>query len=221
MTFIIGFATTNPHKLSETQACFRRLIPDVQVVPLPPSQEVEETGRTFEANALLKLEAAIRQPLPAEITHVIAEDAGLIVDALDGYSGLSPFPGIRSDRWLTPEVQQALWGHAVEPLTYQEKNQALLQLMQDQANRNARYEASVACWTRQTGDIFVETGTVPLQVALAPRGENGFGYDPIMIPMAFDPTRTMAELTSEEKNAISHRFQALDRVARALQGVLR
>lgn len=147
-----------------------------------------ETGSTFWENATLKLQACLETSLPQEVDFAIAEDSGLVIDALDG------FPGIRSDRW-----------------TYADKNQGILELMTGQTNRNARYEACLACWSKTTGLISHYTGTVELKVAEAPQGENGFGYDPIMIPAALDTTRTMAQLSPEEKNRISHRFNALSR----------
>jgi XTP/dITP diphosphohydrolase len=211
-TIVLGFATTNPHKLRETQQCFAALDPSVTVLAVPPTEEVEETGTTFEANARLKLAACLHEGLPSEVTHVIAEDAGLIVEALEGRYGLSPFPGVYSHRWFSPTVQEALLGRTWEQVEYSDINRGLLKLMTDVENRSARYEACVACWVRETGEIFTRTGAVSLTVADEPAGENGFGYDPIMIPVGFGSSRTMAQLTAEEKNRISHRFYALSQV---------
>jgi XTP/dITP diphosphohydrolase len=216
---IIGFATTNPHKLRETEQCVATLWPEAKVVAVPPSQEVAETGKTFLENAKIKLEACLSDKLPDEVTFIIVEDAGLIIEALEGYQGLSPFPGLYSDRWFSPEVQQSLFGQVVANPDYQHKNAGILKLMENQTNRNARYEACVVGWDRKTGKIIDVTGTVPLQVADAPQGEAGFGYDPIMIPVTYDATRTMAELRSEEKNAISHRYHALSQLIEKLKAM--
>ncbi len=210
---IVGFATTNAHKLRETEQCFQQLDPSITVMPLTPLEDVAETGSSFEENALIKVHASLSEPLPAEVTHVMAEDAGLIVDALSGYLGFSPFPGIYSHRWFSQEVQQSLYDRTFESVTYEQINDALLKLLTDKENRSARYEACVACWERASGAISCFTGTVPLSVAYASSGEGGFGYDPIMIPVTYDPNRTMAQLRSEEKNAISHRYQALQQLA--------
>lgn len=209
---IIGFATSNPHKLRETQQCVKAMNPNVEVVGLPPLQEVEETGATFCDNALIKLKAALAQPVPETITHIIAEDAGLIIDALAGQFDISPFPGIYSDRWFSPEVQQHLFGKPLPLATYTEKNQGILKLMQEKTDRSARYESCMACYNRRTGETILKTGTVSLTVAETPKGADGFGYDPIMIPVKYDPHRTMAELSPDEKNRISHRFQALSQL---------
>lgn len=206
---VIGFATTNTHKLRETQACFQMLNPSIKVVSLPPLKAVDETGQRFCDNAALKLQAALRQPIPDNVTHVMAEDAGVLVDALDGLYGYSPFPGVHSDRWLTPEVQQTVLGTVIKNPTYEHKNMAILALMFGKRDRRARYEACVGCWEKATGRVFSATGTVNLAVADAAKGEGGFGYDPIMIPVDFDARRTMAQLSPVEKNRISHRFNAL------------
>lgn len=206
---VIGFASTNPHKLREMQETATMLAPAIRVVAYVPPYPVAETGETFCDNAMLKLNACLAHPIPQEITHLMAEDSGLIVDALAGQYGLEPFPGIASDRWFTSAVQQDVLGQVFDNPTYQEKNQGILTLMTGQSQRSARYEACLVCWCRAGGDILQTSGTVTLAVSDAPSGENGFGYDPIMIPVAYDPTRTMAQLSPVEKNRISHRFQAL------------
>lgn len=206
---VIGFVTSSPHKIREVRQCLESFMPSASLVALPPLLDIEESGRTFCDNARIKLQAGLKQAIPDEVTHVMAEDAGLIVDALDGRYNLSPFPGVCSHRWLSPEVQQALFGQVFEPLTDVHCNQGILALMEDVSNRQARYEACVALWERATQEITMATGTVALAIAQAPRGEKGFGYDPIVIPVEYGSSRTMAQLSAEEKNRISHRYRAL------------
>lgn len=216
MTITIGFATSNPHKLKETEQCFKHFLPHARILPLPLPGWVEETGQTFSENARIKLEAALTLPIEADIEYVIAEDAGLIIDALNGYANLFPFPGVYSDRWLTGDIQQTLFGKVFETLTYTEKNEAILRLMEGQNNRTAHYEAVLACWDRRSKSITTTSGTVALKVASTPQGKNGFGYDPIMIPAERYEDFTMAEISAAEKNAMSHRFQAIKQLVEHL-----
>lgn len=166
--------------------------------PLPP--EPEETAASFLANAGLKaLHYAAATGLPA-----LAEDSGLEVDALGGE------PGVRSARWLgrgTP---------------YSEKNRRLLELVDERApggegGRAARYRS--ACALAAAGRIlFRSAGVVEGRIARAPRGTGGFGYDPVFeLP---ESGRTMAELTLEEKERISHRGRALGPVREFLRAAL-
>ncbi len=215
---VIGFATTNLHKLRETQQCFNLFQSAITVVSLPPEEDVEETGKTFEENALIKLHACLKNPIPPNVSHVIAEDAGLIIEALDGKYDISPFPGIYSDRWFTPRVQRELLGKTVDHLTYTEKNQGIIKLLENYSNRKAYYKACVACWCKEINEIITVSGRVDLVVADSPRGNNGFGYDPIMIPVDDASSRTMAELSSDEKNRISHRCNAILNLIPFLQG---
>ncbi len=211
---VIGFATTNPHKLRETAQCCQAIHPGIQVIALPPTEDVEETGATFCENAIIKLQASLAEGIPPEVTHVIAEDAGLVIPALDGRYGLSPFPGIQSHRWFSQQVQMDVLGQTFDNPGYIERNAAILKLVADNPNRKAQYVACIACWIRETETMMTETGTCDLWIAEQPQGENGFGYDPIMIPVDTDRTRTMAELPSEEKNRLSHRRKALEQLIR-------
>jgi len=213
---VIGFLTTNTDKLREIQGCLDVLISDTRVMGIIPEEEVEETGSSFCENALIKLNAGLLRPFPDEITHLMAEDAGLIIDILDGRFNISPFPGIVSDRWFSIEVQKGIYGAPVNKDTYREKNRALLKLMEGQKNRKARYEACLSLWERRTNKILTATGAVDLEIAAEPRGEEGFGYDPIVIPVGYDLTRTMAELSLEEKSRISHRYHALNQLLSAI-----
>lgn len=156
----------------------------------PDVPEVEEDGATFEANALKKARAY------AAVTGrpVLAEDSGLAVDALGGA------PGVHSARWV--------------PGTDQDRNAALLARLEGvpDAARTARY-VSVIALRAPDGRERVFRGALEGRIARAPRGSGGFGYDPIFL---LPDGRTAAELTRDEKNAISHRGQALRQALAAI-----
>ncbi len=148
--------------------------------------EVEETGDTFAANAMLKARACAC----ASGLITLADDSGLEVAALHGG------PGVHSARWAGPDVSSA------------ERNRRLLQRLDaiPGASRVARFVSVVAVY-RPDGAWVVALGDLFGSIAAAPRGSNGFGYDPIfLLP---DRDCTLAELTPEEKNALSHRSRAL------------
>ncbi len=149
-------------------------------------QDVEETGTTFAENAAIKAKAVYA----AMHCPVIADDSGLMVDALDGA------PGVYSHRF------------AGEGATDADRNAKLLHELDSipAEKRTARFVCSLCC-AFPNGDVLTAEGTCEGTILSAPRGENGFGYDPVFHPDGFD--RSMAELTMEEKNAISHRGKAL------------
>jgi XTP/dITP diphosphohydrolase len=152
---------------------------------------VEEAGTTFEENALIKARAV------AALTGTLAvgDDSGIEVDTLDGA------PGIYSARWAAegdwiPRVLRSLDGKADD-------------------ERGCRYVcAAAAVWP--DGREVVVRGTVEGRVAVAPRGDGGFGYDPIMVPVEGDG-RTFAEMGDVEKHALSHRGRAFRALAPSLQ----
>ena len=148
--------------------------------------DVEETGTTFEENSKLKAEAImLATGLPA-----IADDSGLETDALQGA------PGVYSARF------------SGENATDESNNEKLLELMKDtpDAERGARF-VSVVTLCYPDGTVLSARGECPGRILRAPRGNGGFGYDPLFVPEGFE--RTYAEITAEEKNAISHRANAL------------
>lgn len=156
--------------------------------------EVEETGSSFAENALLKARAI------AALTDgaVLADDSGLEVDALGGA------PGIYTARYAGEGASDA------------ERMQKLLSELDGVPDnkRTARFVCVMAL-VLPNGTANTFEGVCSGQIAHAPRGENGFGYDPIfLLP---DRGKTLAELPSEEKNTISHRFRALEQVAAFLQ----
>ena len=155
----------------------------------PEAGEVEETGSTFEANARLKASHAARKTK----LWTIAEDSGLAVDALGGA------PGVRSARWSGVHGDDAA-----------NVAKLLADLMEHSAAapHRARFVCCMAL-ARPDGEIAgTSHGECRGEIADAPRGKEGFGYDPVFLPDQA-PGRTMAELEPHEKNAISHRAQAL------------
>ena len=148
------------------------------------SIEVEENGETFAENAALKARAVY------EALHcpVIADDSGLLVDALDGA------PGVHSHRF------------AGEGATDADRNAKLLELLDGvpAEKRTARFEC-VLCYVDAAGETHFFSGTCEGRIGTTPAGENGFGYDPLFCV----GDRTMAQMTEEEKNQVSHRGKAL------------
>lgn len=195
MKFVL--ASKNAHKLTEMQRILGEL--GVEVVlesDVGVDIDVEETGETFEENSLLKAKAVMEATgLPA-----IADDSGLCVTALAGG------PGVYSARY------------GGEGLTDQERYQLVLQGLSGQIDRSAKFVSVVtACFPG--GDVLTARGECPGTIAYAPQGENGFGYDPVF----FVPTlrKTFAQMSPEEKNAISHRGKALEKFKGELEGYLR
>ncbi len=181
-------ASANPGKLRELAALLAPL--SVQLVPQAAFgiRPAAETGTTFLANALLKAHHAARHAhLPA-----LADDSGLEVDALGGR------PGVWSARF------------AGEAASDEENLRHLLAELHDVPDgfRQARYQC-VIVWVRSVGDQrpLIAQGTWEGTIAHTPRGRGGFGYDPVFVPAG--EHRTAAELSSEEKNAVSHRSKAL------------
>lgn len=186
-------ASRNPGKIRELQA----LLADkqIEVVGLDPSiPDVEETGTTFEENALIKARAACAATgLPA-----LGEDSGLAVDVLGGE------PGIRSARWV--------------PGSDADRMYALLERMKNVPDdqRSGRYVSVIAIVTPD-GREELFRGELEGRLTRAPRGTGGFGYDPIF---ELAGGKTTAEISMEEKNAISHRARALAKCLERLEQLL-
>ena len=193
----IVVATGNAHKVTEIEAILSKVLPDTRFVALGQLGEFEdpeETGTTFVENAIIKAEAAVAETGLA----AIADDSGLVVDALDGE------PGVYSARYAGVHGDDAA------------NNAKLLANLADtpDAERTARF-MSVVALIRPDGTVLTGTGACEGTIAHEGRGTNGFGYDPLFLPND-TPGKTMAELTPEEKNAISHRFHALQDLSRQL-----
>lgn len=184
-------ATRNPGKLTELLRIFAPVIPSVELLTLadfPDAPDVEETGDTFEANALLKARAAFEiSGLPS-----LADDSGLVVDALGGA------PGVKSARYSGEGTQ----GNIAKVL-------AELSGI-DLEKRSARFVSVVALVTDE-GEPLLARGELEGVILFEPKGERGFGYDPIFKPL--ESERTLAEMDPEEKDAISHRGRALREMA--------
>jgi XTP/dITP diphosphohydrolase len=176
-------ATRNDHKLRE----FREALPGLEIVPLPDDVELPpETGDTFAENALEKARTAHRATgLPA-----IADDSGIEAAALGGR------PGVRSARY------------AGENATDEQNLQKLLdEVGAAGEDRRVAYVCALVHVAEDGGEWLFECRCSG-QLATEPRGTGGFGYDPAFIPDDYDDGRTMAELTPDEKHAISHRGRA-------------
>lgn len=192
-------ATGNMHKLTEIEAILSGVLPEVRFVALGQLgdfDDPEETGETFLANALIKAEAAVE----ATGLAAIADDSGLVVDALDGE------PGVYSARYAGVHGDD------------EANNAKLLKNMEDvcDEDRGARF-MSVVALVAPTGEVLSGTGSCEGVIARQGRGEHGFGYDPLFLPVD-TPGKTMAELTADEKNAISHRFHALEALSAQISG---
>jgi XTP/dITP diphosphohydrolase len=182
-------ATANPDKAAEIAA----LLPDVDLVPRPSEvPEVEETGDTLTENALLKARALV----DATGHAAIADDTGLEVDALGGA------PGVWSARY------------AGEGATYADNVAKLLDELRGTTDRRARFRTvAVVCFP--DGAAVDVSGSVTGVIAPEPRGDNGFGYDPVFVPNG-GGGRTFAEMTAAEKHALSHRGRAFRGLAERL-----
>ncbi|MEG1239853.1 MAG: XTP/dITP diphosphatase [Oscillospiraceae bacterium] len=194
MKFVL--ASQNQNKLRELREILQKM--DIEVVSeadVGVDLEVEETGTTFEENSALKAHAVMQATgLPA-----IADDSGLMVDALNGA------PGVYSARYGGPELDDV------------GRYRLLLGAMSGQLDRKAKFVSTICCSFPDGTDITAR-GECPGTLAYAPQGENGFGYDPIFFLPPLK--KTFAQLTGEEKNAISHRGNALRQFEEKLKAYL-
>ncbi|MEN6461012.1 MAG: XTP/dITP diphosphatase [Syntrophomonas sp.] len=182
-------ATRNNNKKQELQELLSDLkIEIVTLDDIEPLPEVEEDGVTFEENAIKK--ASVNASLSGLVT--LADDSGLVVDALDGK------PGVYSARF------------AGERANDEKNNQKLLMLLKDvqEAQRTARFKCVIAVCAPGGKTATVE-GSCEGRIAMEPSGHAGFGYDPLFIPR--NGEKSFAMLSAEEKNRISHRGKALQK----------
>ena len=179
-------ATNNSHKVRE----FKEILEPMGFEVVSQREagyilEVEETGTTFEENSYLKAHAVTEASgLPA-----IADDSGIMAEALGGA------PGVYSARYTGNDED-----------TDADRMYFLLKNMENETDRRAKFVSCISC-TFPDGTEIAARGECHGTLTYEPRGENGFGYDPIFLPNGYD--RTTAELSPDEKNAISHRGQAL------------
>ncbi|MDQ2907236.1 MAG: XTP/dITP diphosphatase [Ktedonobacteraceae bacterium] len=188
-------ATTNRHKLEE----YRAILSDLPFTLLSPTDidldlDVEETGTTFAENAELKALAYAK----ASGLLSLADDSGLEIDALDGA------PGVYSARFAGRDA------------SYEERFRLILEQLKGlpEAQRTARFCCSIVL-AEPSGYHQMAEGVIEGVIADAPRGEHGFGYDPIFLVPALG--KTTAEITSEQKHRISHRGRAAEQARALLQ----
>ena len=183
----IVVASTNKGKIREFKEMLEPMGYTVKsLADFPDMPEREENGTTFEENAVIKAQSVTdRYGIEA-----ISDDSGLSIDAFGGE------PGIHSARYL---------GHDT---SYDYKNRVILERMEKESNRNCHYTCAIAV-TRPNEEPVVFCDIVECEIAKEPKGENGFGYDPIVYYAPLQ--KTMAEMTKDEKNAISHRGKAIRR----------
>mgnify|MGYP003291845889 CR=1 FL=1 len=188
------FASNNTHKLAEVRA----ILPEYEVLSLLDigfEQEIEETGKTLEANSLIKAQAVVNW-LQQQNLHfwVFADDTGLEIAALNGQ------PGVYTARWA---------GTPSNPANNRRK---VLAELAGKTNRAARFRTVITLF--RDGSIEQVEGLVDGQIATKEYGEGGFGYDSLFIPQGYE--QTFAQLPTQVKNGISHRARALDALKQIL-----
>lgn len=186
------FATNNRHKTEEVAALLNGRYAVLNLSDIGFEEEIDETGDTFEANASLKSHA-VRDRSRRDC---FADDSGLEVDALNGK------PGVYSARF------------AGEHGNHEANIDKLLRDMRDQHNRRARFRTVISLL--QNGEERFFEGVVEGTIRRERSGAAGFGYDPVFQPDGY--AVTFAEMTMEEKNAISHRAKAIAKMVEALAG---
>lgn len=190
-------ATRNAHKLREIREILD--LPEVELIGTdewPGLPEVEEDGLTFVENAVKKAVTLAR----AAGLWALADDSGLEAQALGGE------PGVYSARY------------AGEPVSYPANNAKLLDRLAGVTDRRARFVCVIAL-ASPDGASRTVTGLCGGRISLAPRGANGFGYDPVFVPDGLD--RTFAEMDAESKNRLSHRGAALRQAREEWRELLR
>lgn len=181
----IVIATKNQGKAKEFRAMFASRGIEVKTLADFPAFPINEDGQSFEENATIKAQAAVDHlHLP-----VIADDSGLVVDALNGAPGIysARYAGDHDDAKNNAKLLKELTGVP-------------------EAERTAHFHTTIV-GIKPNGEKIVANGEVPGHILTAPRGENGFGYDPLFY--VDELQRGMAELSAAEKNQISHRGRAL------------
>jgi XTP/dITP diphosphohydrolase len=186
----IVFATNNAHKLSEVSAVLGEGYELVTLREVGITEDIPETGETLDENASQKA----RYVFERTGLDCFADDTGLEVEALDGA------PGVRSARYATD-------GH-----DFAANNRKLLSELDGKENRRARFRTVISLI--QGGVERQVEGIVEGVIATQESGNEGFGYDPLFIPDGY--TRTFADMSADEKNAISHRARAVQNLVKLL-----
>ncbi len=184
------FVTNNPHKVEEVQNVLGDKIKILTLKDVNFFEDIPETGQTIEENALQKARYFYQK------THrdCFADDTGFEVEALNG------LPGVHSARFASD--------HDFEKNMFK-----VLELMQDKTNRKARFRTVIALILN--GKEYLFEGIVNGYVTQQPLGSNGFGYDPIFVPDGY--SQTFAQMSLEQKNKISHRARAVEKLAEFLK----
>lgn len=192
-------ATHNPGKLREIRELLAPLGIDCVGAAELGLPEPEEIGNTFVDNADLKArEAADLSGLPA-----LADDSGLAVDALHG------LPGIFSARWAEDETGNRDWMRAMERVWRE------VEAAGDDASRDAHFACALSLARPDDGQTQAFEGRVDGRLTWPPRGDKGFGYDPMFVPLGY--SETFGEMDQAEKHRISHRADAFRKLVTALR----
>ncbi len=189
-------ASNNKNKIREFKRIFEGT--DFELKSLEEAGiniDIEETGDTFKDNAIIKAQTIAKK----YHVYAIADDSGLCCDGLNGE------PGVRSARYAGDMHDDAL------------NNKKLVEKMKNVSNKKARYVCAI-CFSNPDGKFVVTEDYCEGEITLEPRGYNGFGYDPYFYIEKFK--RTMAEITLDEKNTISHRAKALEKMKRIYNEVV-
>lgn len=187
----IVIASTNEGKIREFREMLETEYEVFTLKDFKDHSDVVENGKTFAENAVIKAAALTNQ----YGIMAIADDSGLMIDAFHGG------PGVHSARYL---------GHDT---SYDYKNKIILERMEGVQERGCRYVCAIAI-TRPNEEPVTFVDTCECVIAQSPRGQNGFGYDPIVFYEPFQ--KTMADMTNEEKNSISHRGKAIQKLRKWL-----
>jgi len=187
------FVTANAHKAAEVQKVVSKAIKIVSLKDINCSDDIEETANTFQGNALLKAKHVYNK----YNKNCFADDSGLEVEALNNE------PGVFSARY------------AGVPKSDEKNTAKLLKNLEGIKNRKARFRTVIALIL--DGKEYLFEGIIEGTIAQQPIGTNGFGYDPVFIPSGY--TKTFAQMTSEEKNQISHRAIAVSKMNEFLKSI--
>ncbi len=188
-------ASHNKHKIAELQRLLSQCVPGIELLSLSDVGlfgEIVEDGESFAENALIKARFAAASGYIG-----IGDDSGLCVDALGGA------PGVFSARYAGEDGNDAA------------NNQKLLSELEDKDDRSARFVCTIACVFPNGDDPIVVTGESRGEILTDFRGDAGFGYDPLFYIR--ESGKTFAEMSGDEKNAISHRGRAIEKFAIALK----
>jgi XTP/dITP diphosphohydrolase len=189
----VVFASNNRKKIDEIQRHLPKSIQLISLTEIGCTEELAEDGQTLFENSFQKANYIYKKYQ----VNCFADDTGLIVDALDGA------PGVYSARYAGTERND-------------EANiQLLLDNLSASTNRKAKFQTVITLLINEEKHVFI--GEVEGEIVTIKKGDSGFGYDPVFRPIGFE--KTFAEMTIEEKNAISHRGRAVDALVKFLTSI--